>query len=249
VLETAAAWGTLHDIKIDNMADQRLPSAVDSPARPALVAVAPGPGLAEMMRGLGADVVITAEANRNPAVADFVAAVERQPAAYHILLPNNANIVLAARQAQKILGGTVAVVATRGAPQGLAALLAFNPADSMAVNAGRMEACANVVRAAGVTTAVRDSTVAGQPVPAGHYIGVTDDEVIAAGTDLAEVLRTTIANLATTATEVISLYFGAGLDAAVAERLAAGIRLDFTNIQIELYFGGQPHYYFIIGVE
>lgn len=251
VLETGLTWGQLHDIKIDNMADQSRASSAETlpKAGLAVIAVSPGPGLTAIMRSLGAADVIEGGPTMNPPVEAFVNAVHNGSAKRYILLPNNANIVLAARQAQKLLGAQVEVIPTKNVPQGLAALVAFQPDDELAANLERMKERAFAVRSAGITRAVRDSRLDGLEIRGGQFIGVADDKTTIAGDDLGAVLKTVLRSLLRPGTELVSLYYGAGLDEKKAAAVLAGIVEDFPNIELELYHGGQPHYYFLVSLE
>jgi hypothetical protein len=251
VLEKALSWGTLHDVKIDNMADQhrQTSSLAEKPAELAVISVAPGPGLAAMMRNLGAEHIINGGPTMNPAVEEFVDVVHGGEARRYIILPNNGNVIMAALQARKLLGGKAEVVATRSAVEGLAALMAFAPEAGVDANLKRMAERASGSRTAGITAAVRDSVLQGQAVAAGEYIGVIDDELVSAGTNLAAVLAETVKALAATGAEVITLYYGGGLTEQAAHELKSAVAEAFPDIEVELYYGGQPLYHFIIGVE
>ncbi|HWQ61798.1 MAG TPA: DAK2 domain-containing protein, partial [Negativicutes bacterium] len=251
VLEIGLAWGSLHDVKIDNMADQHRssPQATGRQTGLAVISVSPGPGLSEIMRKMGRAIIIDGGQTMNPPVEDFVNAVHGGSAEQYIILPNNANIILAATQAQKLLGNRVAVVPTRNVPQGLAALVAFDPQVDLTDNAARMSQRVAAVRAAGLTCAVRSCEIDGVKVRAGQYIGVADDKTVTAGDDLAAVLGDVIRMLVGTDTELISLYYGTTLSSEKAAALAAEITAVFPDIELELYDGGQPHYLFLIGTE
>lgn len=251
VLEAALAWGPLHDIKIDNMADQTRPfiSAARAKQGVAVISVSPGPGLTEIMYSLGVSKVIEGGQTMNPPVEDFVNAVHNGTAERYILLPNNSNIVLSALQAKKLLGEQVEVIETRSVPQGLAALVAFHPEEEHLSNADRMRERANSIRSAGITQAVRDTCIDSLEIRSGQFIGVADDKTTVAGNDLGSVLRSVLKSLVKTDTEIISLYYGADLDEEKASMLVAGIVEDFPNIELELNNGGQPHYHFLIGLE
>lgn len=251
ILEAALVWGTLHDIKIDNMADQHrwLASNAEKKNKLAVISVSPGAGLGEIMRQLGAEIIISGGQTMNPPVEEFVDAVHRGQAERYIILPNNSNIILAAVQAKKLVGDKVTVLATRNVSQGLAALVAFNPTDDIAENASRMMERCEKVRAAGITIAVRDSTSSGRHIAAGQYIGVVDNKVIVAGSELASVLSDLVKALVTAQSTLITLYYGVDLSVDQAETLAAGTAAQCPNLQVEVYSGGQSHYHFLISVE
>jgi DAK2 domain fusion protein YloV len=263
VLESAIAWGTLHDIKIDNMADQHREIIQSEPlatfnteAEPlqdkvnlAVISVVAGDGLIDIMRQMGADVIISGGQTMNPPVEEFMAAVHNGPAEKYIILPNNKNIILAAAQAKKLLGDRVAILPTVNVPQGLAAVLAFDPNRGIEANIALMTEAQATVKSGSVTIAVRDSQVQGQTVPAGSYIGVIEGSVAVWADNLEGALIALTEHLTGPETGIISLYYGAELAEPEAQVLAGILRKKLSGIEIEVYFGGQPHYQFIISVE
>lgn len=254
VLESAMSWGTLHDIKIDNMADQHQQRHEFLPVSPghndiAIISVAAGQGLAEIMKQMGAGNVIMGGQTMNPPVEDFIDAVHRGNGEKYIILPNNKNILLAVAQAKKLLGDRVEIVPTTNVPQGLAALVAFDANLSIGDNVERMIARSTEVKAAAVTIAVRDSVVEGRTVTAGKFIGVVDNRVIVDADDVKTALLNMVGSLLEEKDEVVSLYYGADLTEQGAQEWADALSNQFPDIEVELYPGGQPHYYFIISVE
>ena len=262
VLESAIAWGTLHDIKIDNMADQHrktidlgevipvLPVApVQDNAKLAIISVAAGEGLIAIMRQLGADIVISGGQTLNPPVEEFITAVHNGPAEQYIILPNNKNIVLAAAQVKKLLGEKVAILPTTNIPQGLAAVLAFDPDSQLEDNIRRMTEAQAAVRSGSLTMAVRDSAIGGQNVPEGSYIGVLDGSVVVWADHIANALKKLVLHLAGADSSIVSLYYGAELAETEAKRLAEELGKELEGIEVQVYFGGQPHYQFIVSVE
>lgn len=254
VLESAMSWGTLHDIKIDNMADQHQQrhtfiDAAGNQREIALISVAAGQGLADIMRQMGAGTVIMGGQTMNPPVEDFIDAVHRGSGEKYIILPNNKNILLAVAQAKKLLGDRVEIVPTTNVPQGLAALMAFDAALSVEENVERMTACSHEVKAAAVTKAVRDSVVEGRTVTAGQYIGVIDNQVLVDHDEIGGALLAMVQRLLSEKDEVVSLYYGAELTAQEARELADTLALQLPAVAVELYPGLQPYYDFIISVE
>lgn len=255
VLESAVTWGTLHDIKIDNMADQHRETVVRGPLtdnkpgkKLATISVGAGEGIAEIMRGLGADVVVSGGQTMNPSVEDLVGVIHSGSAAKYIILPNNKNIILAALQAKKLLPDKVDVVETTNIPQGLAALMAYEAELSPEENVAKMTISAKAVKAGAVTIAVRDSMLDQHKVPAGAYIGVIDSHVIVDGRDLFTVLAKMIKELTTPDNEIVTLYYGSDITEKAAEALAEKLSGE-SGLEIELYHGGQPLYHFLISVE
>ena len=252
VLEAAISWGTLHGIKIENMADQHRNLTFfhnRERAGAALISVVAGEGLIGIMRQMGVDIILSGGQTMNPPVEDFMSAVHGGRADRYIVLPNNKNIILAATQVKKLLGDRVEIVPTQNVLQGLAAILAFNADETVEENIRRMTAQAEQVKAGAVTVAVRDSIVQDHTVPAGQFIGVAGQEVLAAGEALLPVLQDLAAQLADENSEIISLYYGADLTESQAQEAAAQLRAAMPATEVEVYFGGQPHYHFLISVE
>lgn len=252
VLESAITWGALHDIKIDNMAEQHRQRHFSQPVEPmglAVVTVAAGEGLAAMMGQLGADIIIKGGQTMNPPVEDFVEAIHQGTAEKYIILPNNKNIILAAAQVKKLLGDKVEIVPTANVPQGLAALVAFDKDTSLEENIQKMTEQLQLVQAGAVTMAVRDSMVAERKVPAGRYIGVKDTQVMVDEETLEQALLSMIGHLLRPENEIVSLYYGAELTQQQADSLTETVQAAFPQIEVELYEGGQPHYHFIISIE
>ena len=252
VLELATSWGTLHDIKVDNMADQHrqtIPILAKERSGVAIISVAAGPGLADIMSQMGAHIIIMGGQTMNPPVEDFIEAVEHGEAEKYIILPNNKNIILAAEQVKKMLGDRVEIVPTANVPQGLAALVAFDSELTIESNVLRMAGRLSEVQAAAVTRAVRDSMVDGHKVASGRFIGVMDNRVLVDGDNAKETLSKLVKSLLQPESEMISLYYGAGLLEGEAQELAEGLEAEFPNVEVQIYLGGQPHYHFIISIE
>jgi DAK2 domain fusion protein YloV len=254
VLESAMSWGTLHDIKIDNMADQHQQrheflDVVPGHSDVAIISVAAGQGLADIMKQMGAGTVIMGGQTMNPPVEDFIDAVHRGNGEKYIILPNNKNILLAVAQAKKLLGNRVEIVPTTNVPQGLAALMAFDANLSILDNVERMTVGSSKVKAAAVTKAVRDSIVEGRKVAAGKYIGVMDNRVIVDADDVGGALLGMVQSLLDPEDEIISLYYGDSLTQEEAQALADTLAIQLPGVEVQLYLGSQPHYHFIISIE
>ncbi|MEG6586559.1 DAK2 domain-containing protein [Dendrosporobacter sp. 1207_IL3150] len=252
VLESAITWGTLHNIKIDNMADQHI-NAVESQSREksciAVISVSPGPGIAEIMKQMGAAIIISGGQSMNPSVEEFVAAIHSGIADRYIILPNNSNIVLAAAQVKKLVGDAAEVVPTTNVPQGLAALLAFSSEEDLANNLERMKSRIGEVTAAGITVAVRDCTIGACQVAEGSFIGVVNNEVTVYDTSVQGTLVKLVQNLLKSANAIVSLYYGSDLTLDEARAITENLKEVVPGIEIELYYGGQPHYQFIVSIE
>ncbi len=215
----------------------------------AVVAVAAGDGLEKVFLSLGAAAIVPGGQTMNPSTEEILRVVERVPAPKVIVLPNNSNIVLAARQAQELSQKEVAVVPTRSIPQGVAALLAFNYQADLEENVRKMSRAAQEVRTGEVTTATRDATLNGLQVRQGQIIGLCDDQLVVAGDSVEETVETLLEQMGIAEREIITLYYGAGVQPEEAEALAAHLQERYPDQSFEVVYGGQPHYFYIISAE
>ena len=252
-LNKAQEWGTLHDIKVENMRDQhenRLFTAEDiQPVKHGVgvLTVAAGEGIAKIMHEMGAAEIISGGQSMNPPVEAFVNAIENGTCEQYIILPNNKNIILAAEQVRKLLGNSkVAYVPSTNLAQGLAALLHFDSTRSLEENTVIMTKEAKEATSGSVTVAVRDSVVNGITVHEGDYLGILNDKLIASGSSIDEVLD---AMLADGDYELISLYYGADLTKEQAEELADKLTERNDEWEVETFYGGQPLYPVILSME
>lgn len=251
VLESALTWGTLHNLKIDNMADQHR-SIIETNLEKSglgIISVVAGEGLANIMTKLGADIIISGGQTMNPPVEDFVNAVHGGSAAKYIILPNNKNILLAATQVKKLLGDKVEIVPTTNISQGLAAIVAYSPETDMETNLETMTERIKTVKSGSITVAVRDSLFKGRTIPAGAFIGVIDGKVTLDAPDLRTALSGMLEKLLSPDSEIVSLYYGDKVDKSEAEALVSDLNSAYSHVEFEVYPGGQPHYHFIVSVE
>lgn len=264
-LNYAVEFGALEQIEITNMdrqreqlhTAQRTPGSQNghAPAGPALdthvgvVAVAPGPGFAALFRNLHAGAIVGGGQTMNPSTEDLLAAIERLPQHEVIVLPNNANVIMAARQTATLSQKQIEVLPTRTAPQGIAALLGFNFQADLATNVRAMTSAMLQVHTAEVTTAVRDAAVDGVGVRAGQTIGLLDGDLVAADDDQQVVIDDLLGRMALGQCEIVTIYYGAGVDGGVAAALAEQIAARFPALEVEVQAGGQPLYEYIIAAE
>jgi len=165
-------------------------------------------------------------------------------------LPNNKNIIPTASQVQPLTSKEVAVVPTRTFPQGVAALIAFNYEDSLGENAQAMEEAIATVKTVEVTNAVRDTQMKGLKVSKGQAIAIVDDEeLVAAGDSMAEVVFEALDKVGVESAEVVTLYYGADVEVAQAEQIIQELRNKHPDKQVEIVSGGQPHYGYIVSLE
>lgn len=214
-----------------------------------VVAVVVGEGLRRVFESLGATGVVPGGQTMNPSTQEILGPLEAQPSEHIILLPNNKNIWMAAEQARVLSKKQVRVVPTQTLPQGVAALLAFNPKLDLETNLQAMHKAAGSVHTLEITTAVRPTSSQGIGVKKGHFIALLNDQLVAAGPTLQAVVRRGLGALPAEQFEVITLYYGDQIDPDRAQELADQIRRWYPQQQVECIHGGQPHYPYIISVE
>jgi dihydroxyacetone kinase-like predicted kinase len=264
VLEYAVDHGTLVKVKVENMQEQHEAfaarsaqadgaAAEDSAAQLStigVIAVVAGEGLARVFRSLGA-MVVDGGQTMNPSVQDLLAVVNSSGHRELIVLPNNSNIVLTARQVQDLTPHAVAVVATATAPQGIGALLAFNYQADLQTNVAAMEQAAHAVHTLEITPSVRDAEVDGQAVRAGDVLCLYDGRLVTTATSADEALFRAFDHLDVSidALEIVTIYYGAEATEAQAVAVAARIRDAHPGLAVEVVSGGQPHYPFVVSLE
>jgi len=215
----------------------------------AVVAVAAGEGLAAIFRDFGVAKVVYGGQTANPSTGELLEAVKDVDAHEVLLLPNNPNVVLAARQVSAMTDRPVAVVATRNAAEGFAALLALDPEKGALANATEMTAAGRAIQSLSVTEAVRDATIGGKKVRKGQTIALDpDDGLVAVHDDPSAAVLDGIKAL-TPGFELLTVYYGDGGDLATTEALARKIHELGTGAEVEVLHGGQPHYRYLISAE
>jgi uncharacterized protein len=214
-----------------------------------VIAVVAGEGLAAIFHDFGVAAVVQGGQTSNPSTGELLDAVERVDAREVLLLPNNPNVVLAARQVAGMTERTVAVVPTRNAAEGFAALLALDPTLDAAANAGPMAEAARAIQTVIITEAVRDATIGGRKVKRGQTIALDpDDGLIAVDRDRGKAVLAAMQALAP-GYELVSLFYGDGADLAEAEGMAQRIGELVPGIEVEVRHGGQPYYRYLISAE
>jgi hypothetical protein len=222
-------------------------SAPSLQKKTAIVAVAAGDGLGVIMRGLGAQGIVHGGQTENPSTADIAAAIDATACSAVVVLPNNSNIVLAARQAAEICAADVVIVPTRNAAEGIAALLAWDPGLPLADLVARMESARTAARTFRIVEAVRDAVVGGVNVRAGEMMALNPiDGIIATGATDTEALSRALAQQPA---ELITLYVGADLDSSATDLLVAAARAAAPAAEIDLQHGGQPIERVLVGLE
>ncbi len=256
LLTRAAELGRIERLKVEDMTRQHQEARARAGGRPearvgsrGVVVLAPGFGFHQLLLGLGAAAVVEGGQGRNPAIEELLRAIGEARCSEVLLLPNNPNLVLAAEQAARVSRSQVAVVPSRNLPQGIAALLAFDPEVGLEVNRKRMKRAMADVHCIEVTTAVRPSQYPGGAIARGDTIAVVDGEVAAAGAEAEEVVGAALVGLGGERLEVVTIYRGAGVDAAASRRLELAIKGRFPELEVESHDGGQALYPYIISAE
>lgn len=258
VLNRAVKAGTLHDIQINNMKDQRMEAAADTPeikeaaqaVKRALVLVSNGEGLEEIFKSIGVDCIIGGGQSMNPSTYDIVKAINSLDASEVLIFPNNKNIILTANQAKKLIKKkTITVIPTRTIPEGIAAVLSYNPDAGMKENAYNMEQSIKMSKSGEITRAVRDAKLHVGEIKKGAYIGLFNGEVRIISDNLIDAAADLIRDVMKGDEEVITFYTGREAESSDIDALKKKITELFPEIDIEMHRGGQPLYPFIFSIE
>ncbi|MGA7987529.1 MAG: DAK2 domain-containing protein [Candidatus Dormiibacterota bacterium] len=226
------------------------PALPEAPAKPiGVVSVASGDGFREILTSLGADSVVSGGQTMNPSIEDLLNGVRAANAERVILLPNNGNVILTAEQVNPLADDCeVRVVPTRNLPQGISAMLAFDPGASIDENAAQMAAAIATVRAVEITHAVRDTSVNGLDIKAGDVIAVVDDEITKVGDDYLSVIEAVLA-AEPAIPELVTVYRGDAVSEADAESMVGSLRAAHSTTEFEIHTGGQEHYPYVLSLE
>ena len=258
VMQAGLQYGSLVKVKVDNMRNQheaqveKEATGLQKPAEQkeyALIAVAAGEGLTEILKAQGVDYVISGGQTMNPATEDFIKAIELVNARNIIILPNNKNIFMAAQSAAEVAEEAVKVVETRTVPQGLTSLLAFDPNRDIEANFAAMTASLSDVKSGSVTTAVRDTTIDGLDIRENDNLGMVDGKIVVSNPDMMATLEATFAHMLDEDSEIVSIYVGEEGDEGLAQELAQNLEDQFEDIEVEIHQGDQPVYPYLFSVE
>jgi dihydroxyacetone kinase-like predicted kinase len=214
-----------------------------------VVAVAAGDGLARIFESYGVAAVVHGGQSNNPSTGELLDAVEKIAADEILVLPNNPNVILAARQASELSHRRVRIVPTRNAAEGFAALLAMDPGRDATVNAEVMTLAGRAIQTLQVTEAVRDATIGGRKVKSGQTIVLDpDDGLLAVNSDRMKAVLAALEALEP-GFELITLYYGDSADLTEAEAVGRRIGEWRPGLEVETIHGGQPHYRYLIAAE
>ena len=252
-LSYAAALGNLQQVKVENMDDQHqdfLAAKMQQPiGNVSTIAVASGEGLIQVFYSVGATLVVPGGETMNPSVQELLQAVESAHSDKVVILPNNANIVMAARQVPGLTKKNVEIVPTETIPQGIAALLVFNYEADLETNVAAMKAALSTVHSGEVTTAVRSMSLDGMTVKEGQAVAFLDGELVFADDSVPEVVHKLLDKADVGQAGLVTIYYGSNTEQAEAERVGESVREKYPPLEVEVVAGGQPHYNYIISVE
>jgi len=260
VLTYGQRYGSLINIKIENMREQHANIVGKEAERPlqagaeeakpyGIVAVAMGAGVAELFQSIGAHAVIEGGQTMNPSTEEIAEAIRRVNAETVFVLPNNKNVVMAAKQAAELSERQVIVIPSKTVPQGMAALLAFNPAQSAEQNERAMTAALSRVKTGQVTFSVRDTTIDGVEIEKGDYMGLFDDRIVVADKDKLAVTKRLLDALIDEESEIVTILYGEDATEVEVETVVAYLETEYDGVEVEVHNGRQPLYPFIISVE
>jgi DAK2 domain fusion protein YloV len=255
VIGYASALGSLSRLKVDDMSAQHHRLQGEVARRPqsskhlAVVAVASGDGIRRILEGIGVDSVVSGGQTMNPSTEDILAAVESVPSNDVLLLPNNANIILAAQQVAELSRKRVRLVPSRSLPQGIAALFAFDFSADLETNASAMSHALSQVQSIEVTRAVRDSEVDGLKISRDDVIGLLNGSIVEAGGSAPEVIDRVLTRIKRAKVQMVTIYAGVGAPDNEREALVKALSRRFPDATVELQSGDQELYPYILAVE
>ncbi len=265
-IQKALKYGALSNMKIDNMRlehqeklfkmskQEEKPAEEDDLPGPkkdvGFIAVSVGEGIAGIFKGLGVDYIIEGGQTMNPSTEDMLNAIDKVNADTIFILPNNKNIILAANQAQSLVKDKkIVVIPTKTVPQGITAVINYVPGLSVEENEETMLAEMQAVATGQVTYAVRDTNIDGQEIRQGDFMGLGDHGILSVGTAISSVAVSMVEAMMSEEKELISVYYGEEISKEDAENLQGQIAEKYPACDVELQYGGQPIYYYIISAE
>lgn len=270
-IQEALKHGSLSKIKIDNMREEHQEKLIKDAEKLAkeqkeeetkeekteeprkemgFISVSIGAGVNEIFNGLGVDYIIEGGQTMNPSTEDMLNAIDHVNADNIFILPNNKNIVLAANQAASLVEDKkIIVIPTKTIPQGITALINFIPDQSAEENAERMTEELENVKTGQVTYAVRDTVIDDKEIKQGDYMGIGDKSILAVGKDIKSTTEDMVAEMVDEESAIICIYYGEEVTEEDANALDAALEEKYPEVEVEIHFGGQPIYYYVISVE
>ena len=266
ILDYGVGLGSLLDINIENLQEQSLAYAAESEAEHAAdtneetteagevaqiatIAVVSGAGFEKVFAGFGVNAIVSGGQTINPSTEELLAAVNSVSAQHVVILPNNSNVILSARQVVNLTEKEVYIVPTETLPQGIAALMSFNFEADFSTNCEAMTEAIKNVQTAEITTAVRTVQIGGVRVREGDYIGLINGNLTIAGANKERVIHDTLERMDIAKYEILTLYYGEDVTRQEAEETAKRIKAQYSHLELEVVDGGQPYYAYILSVE
>ncbi|CAI6261065.1 DAK2 domain-containing protein [Bacillus subtilis] len=260
VLNYAQHYGELIKIKIENMREQHT-SIISQESKPAdnetppakqpygIVTVAMGEGISDLFKSIGASVVIEGGQTMNPSTEDIVDAVKSVNADTVFILPNNSNIIMAANQAASVVDEQVFVIPAKTVPQGMSALLAFNPDQEAEANEANMLSAIQQVKSGQVTFSVRDTHIDGKDIKKGDFMGILNGTIIGTSENQLSAAKMLLSEMIGEDDEIVTILYGEDASQEEAEQLEAFLSEKYEEIEVEIHNGKQPLYSYIVSAE
>ena len=266
-ISKALTYGSLTKMKIDNMREEHHEKLIKDAEKMAamqaqeaqasapkkevgFISVSIGEGVGEIFKGLGVDYLIEGGQTMNPSTEDMLRAIEKVNADTVFIFPNNKNIILAANQAKVLTRDKkVVVIPTKTVPQGITAMINYNVELTAEDNEAAMNEEIRNVKTGQVTYAVRDTHIDDKEIKEGDIMGIGDHAILAVGQEISQVARETVDLMMDEDSELISVYYGEEVDEEAANQLGEELMKQYPSCDVEVYFGGQPIYYYVISVE
>lgn len=263
-IQRALTYGALSNLKIDNMRlehqeklfkeAEKAEAAKAEPQMPkkevGFISVSIGEGMNEILKSLGVDYIIEGGQTMNPSTEDMLNAIDRVNADTIFILPNNSNIILAANQAKALVEDKqIIVIPTKTVPQGITAVINYVPDMSVEENEANMVEEIKRVKTGQVTYAVRDTMIDDKEIKCGDYMGIGDKGILAVGTDMSAITLEMVDFMMDDDMELVSIYYGSDVTEEDAAALSDAITAKYPAVDVELQYGGQPIYYYVISVE
>ena len=266
-ISRALTYGALTRMKIDNMREEHQEKLIKDAEKLAaqqaeeekkkepkkecgFISVSIGAGIGEIFKGLGVDYLIEGGQTMNPSTEDMLSAIDKVNAENVFIFPNNKNVILAANQAKVLTKDKkIFVIPTKTVPQGITAVINYNPDRTPEENEASMMEEIQHVKTGEVTYAVRDTHIDDKEIHEGDFMGIGDHSILSVGKNLSDVTKDMLAAMADDDSELISIYYGADIDEETANALGNEIMELYSGCDVEIYSGGQPIYYYVISVE
>jgi hypothetical protein len=252
-IESALKYGELLNVKIDNMKEQhenKLIGANDIVNKKfGFIAVATGDGIKALFEDMGVDELITGGQTMNPSTEDIMAAIDRIYADNIFILPNNSNIIMAANQARDLSDKNIIVIPTKSIPQGISCMVGYDEELAPDDNEKKMVSIISEVKTMQLTYSVRDTNFDSKEIKEGDILGILDGEILSVVPTIETAFLETIEEAIDEDSEIVALYYGEDVEKESAEALLVTLEELYNDIEFELYYGGQPLYYYLVSIE